>query len=45
MATQFFYYEANFNKIMNNPIMKAILPVARLFVKPAARWKDVTPWW
>ena len=45
MATQFSYYEANYNKIMNHPITKAILPFVRLFVKPAARWKDVKPWW
>lgn len=45
MATQFSYYEANYNKIMNHPIVKALLPVARLFMKPAVRWKDVTPRW
>ena len=44
-ATRFSYYEANYNKIMNHPIVKAMLPIARLFVKPAARWKDVKPWW
>ena len=44
-ATRFSYYEANYEKIMNHPIIKAILPLVRVFVKPAARWKDVTPWW
>jgi len=45
MATQFSYYEANYNMIVNHPVVKAILPLVRLFIKPAARWKDVTPWW
>ena len=45
LATRFSYYEANYNKFMNHPITKAILPLVRLFVKPAARWKDVKPWW
>lgn len=45
MATQFSYYEANYNMIINHPVVKAVLPLVRLFIKPAARWKDVTPWW
>ena len=45
IATQFSYYEANYNKVMNHPLAKFILPVIRLFVKPAVRMKDVTPWW
>jgi glycosyltransferase involved in cell wall biosynthesis len=45
IATQFSYYEANYNKVMNYPLVKFILPIIRLFVKPAVRMKDVTPWW
>lgn len=45
MATQFSYYEANYNMILNHPVVKATLPIIRFFMKPAARWKDVTPWW
>jgi glycosyltransferase involved in cell wall biosynthesis len=45
IATRFSYYEANYNKIMNHPLVKCILPIVRLCVKPAVRMKDVTPRW
>jgi len=45
IATRFSYYEANRNTIMNHPLVKCILPIMRLFVKPSVRMKDVTPWW
>lgn len=45
LATRFSYYEANYNKVMNHPLVKFILPIMRLFMKPAVRMKDVTPWW
>jgi len=42
MASRLSYYEANFNKIMNNPVVRFIKPVGRLLMKPAVRWQDVS---
>ena len=41
-ASRLSYYEANFNKIMNNPVVRFIKPVGRLLMKPAVRWQDVS---
>jgi glycosyltransferase involved in cell wall biosynthesis len=45
MASRLSYYERNFNKIVNHPLSKLIYPLARAFVQPAVRWRDVTPRW
>ena len=45
MATRLSYYQANFEKIMSLRLVKLITPIARLFVKPAVRWRDVMWKW
>ncbi len=39
------YYKTNLNKILNNPIIRIMRPVLKLFVKPAVSWQDALPPW
>lgn len=45
MAGKLLFYEANYTKLMNHPLMKLAGPVCRLFVKPALQWRDAFPPW
>ena len=45
MAMRLSWAEANLGKIMNNPVVRLLAPLVRLFVQPAARRQDVVPRW
>jgi glycosyltransferase involved in cell wall biosynthesis len=45
MARKLSWCEPNLRKIINNPVFKIIEPLIRLLVKPAVRWRDVSPPW
>lgn len=45
MASKLSYYEENEKGILDNPIVKLLKPIGKLFVKPRVRWKDVSPKW
>ena len=45
MAIRLSWSEPNLAKIMNNPVVRLLAPLVRLFVQPAARRRDVVPRW
>ena len=45
MAQRLSFYEANYNMIMDNMIVKLALPFVRKVVKPAIKWNDTVPAW
>ena len=45
VAARLTYSEQNLNKILNNPVIRLVRPAIKLFVKPALRWREVTPPW
>src|SRR3990172_6415995 len=45
MARRLSMYEPNFAKIINHPLYKLLMPVLKLFIKPAVRWRDTLPQW
>lgn len=45
MASGLAYYEGNVKKILSLRPVKIIAPIARLFVKPAVRWRDALWKW
>ena len=45
VAARLAYSEQNLNKILNNPVIRLLAPAIKLFVKPAVRWREMTPPW
>jgi len=45
VAARLTYFEQNFTRIINNPVIRLLAPAIKLFVKPAVRWREVTPPW
>ena len=45
IARRLSWYEANFNKIIDNPLFKILSPMIKLLFKPAVRWRETTPPW
>jgi hypothetical protein len=45
MATKLSYLEPNYNKIVNNRLVKLLLPIAKVFIKPVVRYNEGFPSW
>jgi len=45
IAARLSYYEENFKRISNHPIVKLLKPIGRVFVRPSVGWNDVSPKW
>jgi len=45
VAARLAHSEQNLNKILNNPVIRLLAPAIKLLVKPAVRWREVTPPW
>jgi hypothetical protein len=45
MAIRLAWAEPNLEKILNNPVFRALEPLLSFFVKPAIRRRDTIPRW